>query len=597
MPTPIERALQKLFWTSLVLSLLLHLAGIGLLEFSWQGEEGERTYRIRMVRPPRVVFRQPELMPAPGPARPFTQMEYLPPEAGGPGRLAEEELPLSGPLPPLAGQGQGRGRPGEVTAEGSPLALREVSTGAKAERFVPGQERLRRPGELGLPYRAPERITDLLRLQDMARANKERAVVIPDLASRRDLRGYVNLARLRVYGANSGSLDDLARYMRDYTQVLTQVQPGYHEYFLSPQLLKDPIHFIFQDSLSPLRAGDYPLTYFSQEEYALLGQYLRSGGFLFIEAQDNQDKYLFLTEMRDHLEQVLGAEGRLFPLPLSHPLYTAYYDFSGGFPGEEKQRLTEASGPSWYYAGEGRPGPALPPPAPINPQLQQVPQLPALGLWGVELKGQLVAILSDLDLHVNWRLPMDPEQTGGDEPVLYSLQASTNIVVYALTRPGGKTPKLPPAAWEQRRPQAPAAQAREDTTGAEEELLDELDASLALVQTPLGRALEAGGVEVIVDGYSVELLKRGLHGVLLRNLPPGPHWVEVRYAGRSKQADIELSGDRVRTLTFSLNRFAFLTQLYLRQQEELVDLEEWQASFADLQIEEVFLGDDREKLE
>lgn len=595
MPTPLERALQKIFWASLLLSLLLHLGGIGLMEFSWQREGEERTYKVRMVQPPRVVFRPLELAPAPGATAPLTRMEYLPSEAGGPRRLAEEELPLSGTQPSLAGRGQGRGGP-EVTAEGSPLALREVGSGAKADRFVAAPERLRPPGELGLPYRTPDRITDLLRLEDMARVNKDRAVVIQDLASRRDLKGYVNLTRVRVYGAGSGPVDELARYMRDYTQVLAQVQPGTYEYFLSPQLLKDPVHFLFQgvglDPYNPAR-----LTYFSPDEYSLLSRYLRGGGFLFIEAQDVVDKYRFLTEMKDHLEKIAGAEGRLFSLPLSHPLYTAYYDFSGGFPGEDKSAAPELPGPAWYYAGEGRPGPTILPPAPINPQTQQVPQLPALGLWGVELNDQLVAVLSDLDFHTYWRLPIDPEQISGDGPVLLSLQAATNVVVYALTRPGGKTPKLPPAAWESRKPQTPVARSGADTAGADGELLDELDASLALVQTPLGRELEAGGVEVIVDGYSVEILKRGLHGVVLHNLPPGAHWIELRYGGKSKQADIELEGGRVRTLTFGLNRLAFLTQLYVRPQEEVLGLAQWQASFADLQIEEVFLGEDREKLE
>jgi hypothetical protein len=600
MPLPALRPSQKPLWISLLISFLIHLAGIGLTEYVWWGAQDERLVRVRLVQPPRVKPVRLEVVPLPGGrAEPLTRMERLAPEAAGPRQLSEAQLPMGGEVGGGAGFGE-QGGPGgpPLSPEGGPLALGGGGPGARGQGgfAAPGE---RRPVLGGLVEpgvgRDADRTFDLLRLQDMARANRDHAAVIPNWASRRDLKGYVNFTRVRGQGFGSGPLEELARYMTDYTQVLVQAQPGYYDYFLNPQLLKDPIHFFFPGGLK--RPTPYPLIRMSEEERALLGRYLRRGGFLFVEGGRN-----YLDEMIDQLRQALEGEGRLFPLPLSHPLYTAYYDFSGGFPGEDKREMKElAAGDPWYFPGSQVRDVDLdappPPPNPTNPQVQQVEEPQPLGLWGLELKGQVVVILSDLGIHDKWVLSTDPEQPS-DDFISYNLMAGANVVVYALTREGGTTPKLPPPAWEQVKPRTPLAERPGVETGGEEgEVLGELDASLALVQTPLGHELEAGGVTVIIDGYSVELLKGGLHGMIFHNLPAGPHWIELRYAGKSKQLDVELQGGQVRTLTFGLNRFGFLTQLRLSQQEGLMGEEAWRTNFGDLQIEEVFLGEDREKLE
>ncbi|MBI2504398.1 MAG: DUF4159 domain-containing protein [Candidatus Latescibacteria bacterium] len=597
MPSPGERVSRRIFWISLLISLVLHLGGIGLLEFVWWGVQDERLVKVRLVQPPRMKPVRLEVVPmAGGQAEPLTRMERLAPEAAGPRQLSETQLPMGGE----AGGGAGFGERGPaLSPEGSVLALGGGGPGGRgAGSFAAPGERgpvlggLVRPGS----GRDADRTFDLLRLQDMARANKDHAAVIPNLASRRDLKGYINITRVRGVGFGSGPIDELARYMTDYTQVLVQAQPGYYDYFLNEQLLKDPVHFFFPGGLK--RLTPYPLTRMSEEEIALLGRYLRGGGFLFIEGGRN-----FLNEMIAYLKQALKGEGRLLLLPLSHPLYTAYYNFSGGFPGEDKREMKEfAGGDSWYFPGslvrDVDPDAPPPPVSPTNPQAQQVEEPRPLGLWGLALKGQLVVVLSDLGIHDRWVSNTDPEQPS-DDFIAYNLMAATNIVVYALTRQGGLTPKLPPPAWETLKPQTPLAERPGVSAGGEEEVVQEiLDASLALVQTPLGRELEEGGVQVIVDGkYSLELLKGGLHGLVLHNLPAGAHWLELRYAGKSKQLDVDLKGGQVRTLTFGLNRFGFLTQLRLSQQEELMGVESWRINFGDLQIEEVYLGEDREQLE
>ena len=51
------------------------------------------------------------------------------------------------------------------------------------------------------------------------------------------------------------------------------------------------------------------------------------------------------------------------------------------------------------------------------------------------------------------------------------------------------------------------------------------------------------------------------------------------------------------TLNFALNRFAFMSQLRLEQHDEQVGLARWREAFSDLQLEEIYLVEDREWLE
>ena len=211
----------------------------------------------------------------------------------------------------------------------------------------------------------------------------------------------------------------------------------------------------------------------------------------------------------------------------------------------------------------------------------QAEQPPPLGIWGVELDGQLVAVLSDMGL-MNVGASIFNVEDSGEEPVLFALRASTNIIAYALTRDGGRTPQLPPAAWMNRRPvvgvespsDSPESVAERDEI--DEEAFMDLDASLALVQAPLGEQVDRD-LQLRIDGrYTLELLKTGYNGVLLHNLPPGDHWIELSYGGEVQQLDFSLRGGKVLTLNFALNRFAFMSQLRLEQQDEQVGLARWQ---------------------
>ncbi len=574
----------------LLASLLLHLTALYLGDHLWRDELDAEAFRVRLARIP-PQFKPPRPIPLP----PLdvealkVEMEYL--------RTDQPAVSVRDP------NLESETTPPEIESPTAPLALGEMAVGAKEDAPILEREKMISPSSLGLADSMGVAAMDLLRIEDMARANKDHAAIIPSRATRRDLSGYVNFTQLRVYGASSGrgTLDALSRYLRDHTHLLARVRDQTYEYFLSEQLLKDPIHFLFEDSLSAYDPNI--LTKFSAEEKALLGRYLREGGFLFIEGTSSRTNR-YLREMKDQLREILGPEARLAPIPTSHPIYHSFYEFGGGFPGEDKSRIEDTGdNPSWYYptnnryevlalqeqqeatlGGASAAGENLPPPE---------------GLWGVELDGELVAVISDLWLGNYWRASFNTEDEE-TPPATYALMAGTNILVYALTRKSGITPQLPPPAWmPEQRPvamvqEAPLAIA---TAAADELLFDDLDAWLALVVAPIGSEITKD-IAVRLDGrYSLELLKRGYQGLLFHNLSAGRHWVELSYGGQTQQVEVDLRGGQVTTLTFALNRFAFVVRLRVQEQEERADWQRWSAAFADLEVEEIYLAADREWLE
>ena len=583
---------KKVIYICILASVLLHLAGLYLLRDWWLDDLDSEAFRARIIRvPPQFKPRRLSALPRDQRDAPRVQMEYLQTEQRAV-EIREEDLRLEVSAP-------------EIESQQAPLVLREIASGAKEEVPILVREKMLSPSALGLADSMGIASMDLLRLVDLARANKDHAAVIRDPASRRDLAGYINFTQLRVYGAGSGrgELDSIARYLRDQTRILARVGDQTYEYFLSERLLKDPIHFLFENGgLTAYR--DEVLAMFSPEEKALLELYIGQGGFLFIEGSNR-----YLREMADQLRAILGPEARLMPIPTSHSVYHSFYEFGGGFPGEDKSTVVDVGdNPSWYYPLQNRQDLlAMQQETTFNfeaSQSDQEPVMPPLGLWGIEVDGDLVVVLSDLGLHQNWRASFNTD-ADGTEPVSYSLMAGTNIIVYALTRDRGIAPKIPPPAWMQdqkpevalQEPQQGGRRAVYDYDIESAELLDDLEASLALVQAPIGTEI-ADDLSVRLDGrYSLELFKRGYQGLLLHNLPAGRHWVELGYKGQIQQLQVDLQGGRVTTLTFALNRFAFIAQLRMQEQEEQVRLQRWSEAFGDLELEEVYLAEDRDWLE
>ena len=226
-------------YVCLLASLLLHLTALYLGDHLRRDELDAEAFRVRLARIP-PQFKPPRPIPLPrlDVEALKVEMEYL--RADQPAVDVRDPNLESETTPP------------EIEAPMAPLALREIAVGAKEDAPILEREKMISPSSLGLADSMGMASMDLLRIEDMARANKDHAAIIPSRATRRDLSGYVNFTQLRVYGAGSGrgALDALSRYVRDHTHLLAQVRDETYQYFLSEQLLKDPIHFLFEDTLS-----------------------------------------------------------------------------------------------------------------------------------------------------------------------------------------------------------------------------------------------------------------------------------------------------------------------------------------------------------
>ena len=585
-----RRRRDPIIWPCLIISFLLHLVALNYIALFWREAEEAKAFRARIANIPARRF-EPQRMRVPEPKRlPESRMEYLRREAE-PETMAEEVTRTElVPRPPEAP---------EVD-----IALREIGTGAPPETLAFAEERKLSPHEYGWADTAGRReALDLLRIEDLARAGREPAAIIPDLHSRRDATGYLNIARLQLRGAGSRGfpLDALARYTSDRTNILVQAEEHWHGYFDEEYLLDYPIHFLFEGEGKPVTTSEYRVR-FHDKEKELLAEYMRSGGLLYIEGG-----YRFLTEMADTLKSVLKNDGGIGSIGPDHDLYHSFFDFHTGFPGEDgKDDLLEVSEGSWYYPGSER-GDALPPPQDSSPELAEetVPGLPRLGLWGVELDGRLVAILSDIGLGARWAgmYELDEEEEPADSGPF--LQAGMNLLMYVLSREDGITPVRARPAWEITRPRVPP---REEAPmevvsrlAAEEaaslDRMADLDGSLALLQSPLGAAVADGGLAIRLGGrYNISLLRGGINGILLRNIPAGSHWVEVEYGGQKREIDVAVEGGRVTTVSFGISRLAFVRRLRLKEHAERVSPMDWMLGFSDLEVEEMFLAEDRDSL-
>ncbi|NKB67387.1 MAG: DUF4159 domain-containing protein [Candidatus Latescibacteria bacterium] len=401
----------------LVLSLVLHLAGMAALKP--QEEKLVADTLVARVQPFVPPLRLPvDAPPDRGPRR--LQPHYM--DAYPMPRFTAPESFV--PLPAIEPEPLSLAQP----------ALAERIFQAWSDGFLDGPAALAALDALALGDTLTGAELDLLRLEDMARADGERAAIILDFDDPRSIRGYINFTMMYLYGtgsyaAPSNAMADLARYMSDNTGILARIRPALaKQHFLAAELLKDPILFLLEGGGQLVNNYNYR-TRFKGAELDRLGQYLRGGGFLYIEGSNP-----YLREMAAHLHRALGDEGKLVQLKRSHPVYHAYYDYFDGFPGEFKQpRILDIPVRSWDY--------------PVRP-IGGGDSYPA-GLWGVEMEGELVALLSDVGLLRFWQPDQAPDEEGEMVHNVkgHRLAAATNIVFYALTRSRGLTSKRTQPLW------------------------------------------------------------------------------------------------------------------------------------------------------
>ena len=178
--------------------------------------------------------------------------------------------------------------------------------------------------------------------------------------------------------------------------------------------------------------------------------------------------------------------------------------------------------------------------------------------------------------------------------------------MYVLSREDGLTPVRERPAWEITRPrigprdEAPIEVASR-LAAEESAILDQvadLDGSLALLQSPLGAEVAAGGLVIRLGaGYTISLLKGGINGILLHNVPAGKplgrgrirrEMAGNRSGGRGRAGD---DGD-LRDQPDRLPPAPAAERAIRPRFSDGLDAR----VFSDLEVEEMFLAEDRDTL-
>ena len=217
-----------------------------------------------------------------------------------------------------------------------------------------------------------------------------RAIIVQDATDKQAIKGFVKLASVvsgRALAGNAGlnvqTLDRLRDVINEYTGLKAEFLG--HVTFDDPRLMEIPII--------------YPYGSLNETEMANYAQYLMSGGFTFTGLHGEAlEKYGGLIHGKDFWSE---------RLPEDHPVYTAFFDMSGGMP--------RGYPPSM---GQGKAG--------VRPWNY---------LRGYYIKGRLASVTPG-DGGWGWQ----NETWGGDST--RQLQLAVNIIIYALTQEGSITQRL-----------------------------------------------------------------------------------------------------------------------------------------------------------
>jgi hypothetical protein len=146
----------------------------------------------------------------------------------------------------------------------------------------------------------------------------------------------------------------------------------------------------------------------SAEELKGLANYVRNGGFLFIDDGLAYNSGPFNKQMRTYLEQALGYDCVFDRLPNSHPLYHVWEDFAGPPPGEDEVRFDAT-----YKDKQER----------------------YRYLEGITLNGRLAVLFSSKGYCMAWG--SWPYGTVNKSDNTRQLQFGINAIVFACTQKGG----------------------------------------------------------------------------------------------------------------------------------------------------------------
>lgn len=246
---------------------------------------------------------------------------------------------------------------------------------------------------------------ELLNVGDLD-VGRYQAILIQDPDNKKNIRGFFNMTVIDYDIADKNrdrfptAVEELMRYMRDHTKVQARIEGTTLE-FSDPRIMTAPLIYM---------TGNDAVLQISDTEKKNLGEYLKNGGFMFseeIRQSSNEDGLdgkeagvsgtpfdrQFKALMKDPL--VLGSDGSKWQkIPKTHPLYYSFWDFPDG------------------------------------PPMGGAPGGNVFDMEMLELRGRVAVVFSDLNVSWYWGDPLADARERG-------LQFGVNLIVYALTQPGG----------------------------------------------------------------------------------------------------------------------------------------------------------------
>ena len=279
-------------------------------------------------------------------------------------------------------------------------------SGAKAQDFAFEDVAMIELAETSAPVQEALSLRhELLNVGDLD-IGRYQAILIQDPNDKRKIRGFFNMTVIDYDIADKNrdrfptAVEELMRYMRDHTQINARIEGTTLE-FSDPSIMDAPLLYM---------TGNDAVLQISATEKTNLGEYLKNGGFLYAEEirQADADTKLdgkeagvsgtpfdrqFKALMKDPL--VLGSDGSKWQkMPKTHALYYSFWDFPDG------------------------------------PPMGGAPAGNVFDLEMLELRGRVAVVFSDLNISYYWGDPLADARERG-------LQFGVNLIVFALTQPGG----------------------------------------------------------------------------------------------------------------------------------------------------------------
>lgn len=231
---------------------------------------------------------------------------------------------------------------------------------------------------------------------------------VQDSKNKKDIKGFIKLALVRYrtdfrdfggepdWNTSPAALRNIAEYLREHTGLAAD-----YKYVLkldSEEMIRQKIPLIYMQGHATFEVSD--------AEVNQLGNYLRDGGFLLLDDSRFLIGGPFDRAAREMVKRALGSDVVFEKVSNDHWLYHCFYDFGGPPAGDDVVSMWDRpTGTKTVYEF----------------------------LEAVYYQGRMVVLMSNKSYNNAWNFDSH-WRTGGNTR---QLQFAVNIVVFALTQPGG----------------------------------------------------------------------------------------------------------------------------------------------------------------